>query len=184
MIFLFCVYMMANTNVNIEEKNQSTSWLLFYKMSSFSILGNNSLDVFHFYLDISCHPVISWICIFYSSYNLISEKHSDCWWIIFKLFKYNNIIFPICRNKLIYLLTQPHWKSMMMPQAVTLGSTRGWYKPLRGTFPWVTWRWKAQVTLLQDYWWRGFPSLLFYCPRRNISNSVCIYSNSCFQHND
>lgn len=114
-----------------KKKNQPTTWGLFYKMSNFNILGNNWLDVFHFYLDISCHPVISWTCIYYLSYNLISEKHRDHWWIIFKSFKYNNIIFPIFRNKLIYCLTQPHWKSTVMPQAVTLGLASGWRKPLR-----------------------------------------------------
>ena len=51
MIFLFCVYMMPNIHVNIQEKkNQPTIWGLFYKMSNFNILGNNWLMFFIFIL--------------------------------------------------------------------------------------------------------------------------------------
>lgn len=182
-MFSFCVYRIPNIHVNMEGKNTSTTWLLSYKMSKFYILGNNWLDVFHFYLDISCHPDMSWMCVCNSSHNLISEKHRDCWWIVFKLSNHNNITFLNFKNKLIYCLTQPHWPSTMLPQAVTLGSTRGWNKPLRGALPWLTRRQKAQFTFLQDDQGSGFPSLLLYCPQRNISNSVPIYPTHCFQHN-
>lgn len=145
-MFSFCVYRIPNIHVNMEGKNTSTTWLSSYKMSKFYILGNNWLDVFHFYLDISCHPDMSWMCVCNSSHNLISEKHRDCWWIVFKLSSHNNITFLNFKSKLIYCLTQPHWPSTMLPQAVTLGSTRGWNKPLRGALPWLTRRQKAQFT--------------------------------------